>query len=105
MIKTLRVIARQSAMRLRGSDKDLRTIARELGARYVLTGSIRRAGTSLRITAQLVDARTDVQLWADRFHGALEDGFEIQERLSRQIVDEFRLRLTSIEDRRLEEHP
>ena len=83
MIKTLRVISRQSAMRLKGSDKDLRTIARELGARYVLTGSIRRAGSSLRITAQLVDARTGAQLWADKFHGALEDVFEIQERLSR----------------------
>ena len=82
MIKTLRVISRQSAMRLKGSDKPLRTIARELGARYVLTGSIRRAGSSLRITAQLVDARTDAQLWADKFHGALEDVFEIQERLS-----------------------
>ena len=105
MIKTLRVISRQSAMRLKGSDKDLRTIARELGARYVLTGSIRRAGSSLRITAQLVDARTDAQLWADKFHGALEDVFEIQERLSRQIVDALRLRLTPTEDRRLAQRP
>jgi serine/threonine protein kinase/tetratricopeptide (TPR) repeat protein len=105
MIKTLRVISRQSAMRLKGSDKDLRTIARELGARYVLTGSVRRAGASLRITAQLVDARTDVQLWADKFHGALEDVFEIQERLSRQIVDALRLQLTPAEDRRLAERP
>jgi serine/threonine protein kinase len=105
MIKTLRVISRQSAMRLKGSDKDLRTMARELGARYVLTGSIRRAGSSLRITAQLVDARTDVQLWADKFHGALEDVFEIQERLSRQIVDALRLRLTPAEDRRLAQRP
>jgi serine/threonine protein kinase len=101
MIRTLRVISRQSAMRLKGSDKDLRTIARDLGARYVLTGSIRRANSSLRITAQLVDARTDVQLWADKFHGALEDVFEIQERLSRQIVDALCLRLTPTEDRRL----
>jgi serine/threonine protein kinase len=105
MIKTLRVISRQSAMRLKGSDKDLRTIARELGARYVLTGSIRRAGSSLRITAQLVDARTDVQLWADKFQGVLEDVFEIQERLSRQIVDALRLRLTPTEDRRLGQRP
>ncbi len=105
MIKTLRVISRQSAMRLKGSDKNLRTIARELGARYVLTGSIRRAGSSLRITAQLVDATTDAQLWADKFHGALEDVFEIQERLSRQIVDALRLRLTPTEDRRLAQRP
>jgi serine/threonine protein kinase/tetratricopeptide (TPR) repeat protein len=101
MIKTLRVISRQSAMRLKGSDKDLRTIARELGARYVLTGSIRRAGSSLRVTAQLVDAKADEQLWADKFTGTLEDVFEIQERLSRQIVDALRLRLTPTEDRRL----
>src|SRR3989440_7185999 len=62
MIKTLRVISRQSAMRLKGSDKDMRTIARELGARYVLTGTIRRAGSSLRVTAQLVDAKADAPL-------------------------------------------
>jgi len=105
MIKTLRVISRQSAMRLKGSDKDLRTIARELGARYVLTGSIRRAGSGLRITAQLVDARADAQLWADKFNGTLEDVFEIQERLSRQIVDALRLRLTPTEDRRLALRP
>ena len=105
MIKTLRVISRQSSMRLKGSDKDLRTIARELGARYVLTGSIRRAGSSLRITAQLVDARTNAQLWADKFHGALEEVFEIQERLSRQIVDALRLSLTPTEDRRLAQRP
>jgi serine/threonine protein kinase len=105
MIKTLRVISRQSAMRLKGSDKDLRTIARELGARYVLTGSVRRAGSGLRITAQLVDARTDAQIWADKFTGALEDVFEIQERLSRQIVDALRLTLTPTEDRRLAQHP
>lgn len=105
MIKTLRVISRQSAMRLKGSDKDLRTIARELGARYVLTGGVRRAGSNLRITAQLVDARTDVQLWADKFNGTREDVFEIQERLSRQIVDALRLRLTPTEDRRIAQRP
>ena len=105
MIKTLRVISRQSAMRLKGTDRDLRSIARELGARYVLTGGIRRAGSSLRVTAQLVDARTDSQLWADKFNGTLDDVFEIQERLSRQIVEALRLRLTPAEDRRLAQRP
>jgi TolB-like protein/thioredoxin-like negative regulator of GroEL len=105
MIKTLRVISRQSAMRLKGSDKDVRTLARELGARYVLTGGIRRAGPNLRITAQLVDASVDAQLWADKYTGTLDDVFDIQEKLSHQIVDALRLRLTPAEERRIAERP
>ena len=105
MIRALRVISRQSAMRLKGSDKDVPAIARELGARYVLTGSVRRSGSNLRITAQLVDASVDAQLWAGKFNGTLEDVFDIQERLSRQIVDALRLRLTPAEDRRIAERP
>jgi non-specific serine/threonine protein kinase len=92
-------------MRLKGSDKDVRAIARELSSRYVLTGSIRRAGSSLRITAQLVDAKDDVQLWAEKFNGTLDDVFDIQEQLSRQIVDALRLRLTPTEEQRLGERP
>lgn len=105
MIRALRVISRQSAMRLKGSDKDVPTIARQLGARYVLTGSVRRAGSNLRITAQLVDARVDAQLWAEKFNGTLEDVFDIQERLSRQIVEALRLRLTPAEDQRMAARP
>jgi serine/threonine protein kinase/Tfp pilus assembly protein PilF len=105
MIRTLRVISRQSAMRLKGTDKDVQTIARELGVRYVLTGSVRRAGSNLRLTAQLVDAKADSPLWAEKFSGTLNDVFEIQEKLSRQIVDALRLRLTPAEDRRIAERP
>ena len=105
MIRTLRVISRQSAMRLKGTDKDVQTIARELGVRYVLTGSVRRAGPNLRLTAQLVDAKADTPLWADKFSGTLDDVFDIQEKLSRQIVDALRLRLSPAEDRRIAERP
>lgn len=101
MLKTLRVISRQSAMRLKGSDKDVRTIARELGTRYVLTGGVRRFGADVRITAQLVDARVDAQLWADKFSGTFSDVLVMQERLSRQIVDALRLRLTPADERRM----
>ena len=105
MLKLLRVTSRQSAMRLKGSDKDVRTIARELGTRYVLTGGVRRSGTSLRVTAQLVDAASDTQLWAEKYSGTLDDVFDIQEKLSRHIVEALRLRLTPDEDRRMAERP
>ena len=105
MLRTLRVISRQSAMRLKGTDKDVRTIARELGTRYVLTGGIRTAGSNLRVTAQLVDATADAPLWADKYSGTLDDVFDIQERLSRQIVEALRVRLTPDEDRRIAQRP
>jgi eukaryotic-like serine/threonine-protein kinase len=101
MLKTLRVISRQSAMRLKGSDKDVRTIARELGTRYVLTGAVRTSGADVRITAQLVDAQVDAQLWAEKFTGTAGDVLDMQERLSREIVDALRLRLTPTEERRM----
>ena len=105
MLKTVRVISRQSAMRLKGTDKDVRTIARELGTRYVLTGGIRKAGPNLRVTAQLIDATADAPIWADKYSGTLDDVFDIQERLSRQIVEALRLSLTPDEDRRIAERP
>jgi serine/threonine-protein kinase len=100
-IKSLQVISRTSAMQLKGTTKDVRTIGRELGVRYVLEGSVRRAGTSLRITAQLIDAATDAQLWGAKYGGTIDDVFEVQERVSREIVSALGLTLTSEEDRRL----
>jgi len=97
-IRALRVISRISAMRFKGTDTGLRTIARELSVRYVLEGSVRRAGSSLRVTAQLVDAETDSQLWAEKYSGSLDDVFAIQEEISRKIVKALHLQLTESEE-------
>jgi TolB-like protein/Tfp pilus assembly protein PilF len=104
-IGSLRVISRTSVMRLKGTKKDVRTIGRELGVRYVLEGSVRKAGDDLRITAQLVDARTDAQLWADKYGGILDDVFDIQERVSRSIVDALEIQLSPKEAAQLAERP
>jgi TolB-like protein/thioredoxin-like negative regulator of GroEL len=104
-LHALRVISRTSSMTFKGSGKDLQTIARELGVRYVLEGSVRRAGARLRITAQLIDAATDDHLWSDTYDGSVEDVFAFQERLARVIVDALKVRLNPDEDRRLAERP
>jgi len=104
-VRTLHVISRTSAMLLKGSKKDVPTIARELGVRYVLEGSVRRAGNSLRITAQLIDAANDAHLWAEKYGGTLDDVFAIQEKVSRSIVDALRVQLTPEETERLAQHP
>ena len=100
-VRVLRVISRTSAMLLKGSKKDVPTIARELNVRYVLEGSVRRAGNSLRITAQLIDAAHDAHLWAEKYSGTLDDVFAIQEKVSRSIVDALKLTLTADEKHRL----
>ncbi len=104
-VGALSVISRTSAMQLKGTNKDLRTIGRELDVRYVLEGSVRKADNSLRITAQLIDAHTDMHLWAEKYNGTMDDVFDLQERVSRQIVNMLNVTLTSDEDRRLSDHP
>jgi TolB-like protein len=103
--RPLRVISRNSARALKGTQKDTRTIARELDVQYVLEGSVRKAGNDLRITAQLIDGRTDEHLWSERYSGTLDDVFEMQERLSCSIVDALMLELSPEEERRLTERP
>ncbi|MCI0601911.1 protein kinase [bacterium] len=104
-ISSLRVISRISAMRLKDSQKDVKDISKVLNVRYILEGSVRKAGVNLRITAQLTDTDSDSVLWSDKYGGTLEDVFEIQERVSRSIVDALSVRLTAKENRLLAERP
>ena len=82
----LLVIARNSTFRYKGGAMDVRRVGRELGARYVLEGSIRRAGDRIRITAQLIDAATGGHLWAERYDRELKDVFAVQDEVARAIV-------------------
>ncbi len=104
-IRALRVISRTSAMRFKGTDTDLRTVARELNVRYVLEGSVRRAGANLRVTAQLIDAETDSNVWANKYSGNIDDVFAIQEEISRKIVEALHVQLTEAEARVVADRP
>jgi adenylate cyclase len=88
-------------MRLKGTDKDIGTIGKELNVQYVLEGSVRKAGNNLRISAQLIDSTNDAHLWAEKYAGTLEDVFDIQEQVAHAIVNELKLKLTPDEERRI----
>jgi serine/threonine-protein kinase len=104
-LQGLRVISRNSAMTLKGTRKDTPTIARELDVTHVVTGSVRRVGTALRVTTELVDASSDRPIWSDKYSGTLEDVFGIQERIARQIVAALEVTLTARETRAVAERP
>lgn len=81
-IRWLFVIARNSSFTYKGREVDLKEVGQELGVRYVLEGSVRKAGNRVRITGQLIDATAGTHLWAERFEGTLDDIFELQDRKS-----------------------
>jgi TolB-like protein len=85
-IRWLFVIARNSSFTYKGQAVDVKQVGRELGVRYVLEGSVRKADGRVRITAQLIDATTGAHLWADRFDGLIEDVFELQDRITESVV-------------------
>jgi len=80
------VIARNSTFTYKGKSADVRQVGRELGVRYVLEGSVRKAGNRLRITGQLIDTASGSHIWADRYDGALEDVFELQDKITSSVV-------------------
>ena len=84
--RSLMVIARNSTFAYKGAAKDVRRIGEELGARYVVEGSVRRGGDRLRVTAQLIEAATGAHVWADRWDRTLNDLFELQDELTQAIV-------------------
>jgi adenylate cyclase len=102
-IADLTVIARNSSFTYKGRSVDVRTIGRELGVQSVLEGSIRRSGNRVRITAQLIDATSGGHLWADRYDRDLTDIFEVQDDVTRRIVEALKVTLSPGEKERLAE--
>jgi adenylate cyclase len=104
-ISALFVIGRHSAFTYKGRSVTLKQVGRELGVRYVLEGSVRKAGNRLRITAQLIDATTDRHLWGERYDRDLEDVFAVQEDVARSVASALAVTLGPEEHQRLSRAP
>ena len=104
-IRWLFVIARNSSFTYKGRAVDVKQVGRELGVRYVLEGSVRRAANRVRITGQLIDATTGGHLWAERYEGALDDIFELQDRITESVVGAIAPQLERAEIERAERKP
>jgi TolB-like protein/Flp pilus assembly protein TadD len=100
-IRDLRVISRTSVMQYKGTRKNVRQIAEELGVGNILEGSVRREGDRVRITAQLIDARTDEHLWAERYDRKLSSIFEIQDDVAERIATSLKATLSDEEGERI----
>ena len=100
-ISRMRVIARNSTFAYKGQAHDLRQVAADLGVRFVLEGSVRSSGNRLRITAQLIDAGDGSHVWAERFDRTIDDIFEIQDEIAKEIVTALRVNLTDGEEARV----
>jgi TolB-like protein/class 3 adenylate cyclase len=104
-IRWLFVIARNSSFTYKGQAIDVKQVGRELGVRYVLEGSVRKAGGRVRITGQLIDAITGAHVWADRFDGSLEDVFELQDKVACCVAGIIEPALPAAETARSAGHP
>jgi TolB-like protein/class 3 adenylate cyclase/Tfp pilus assembly protein PilF len=99
------VIARNSAFTYKGKPVDVKQVAQELGVRYVLEGSVRKAGNRVRITGQLIDTTTGAHIWADRFDGALDDIFELQDQVASDVAGAIEPKLRQSEIARTSRKP
>jgi serine/threonine protein kinase/Flp pilus assembly protein TadD len=104
-IRRLHVFPRATVLPFRGQTATATEVGQQLKADYVLNGSLRRAGNRLRINAQLVDAKTDFPLWAERYDRELQDVFELQDEIARKIAEALRLALTPQEEKALARKP
>jgi adenylate cyclase len=101
-IKWLFVIGRNSSFAYKGKSPDIRQVGRDLGVRYILEGSVRKIGTRVRITSQLVDAQTGVHLWAERYDRSLDDIFALQDEITLSVVGAIEPSLRQAEIKRVE---
>ncbi len=99
------VIARNSSFTYKGKAVDVKKVGRELGVRYVLEGSVRKAGNKVRITGQLIDASTGAHLWANRFDGGLEDVFDLQDEVTTDVVSAIAPKVEQAEMERARHKP
>jgi TolB-like protein/tetratricopeptide (TPR) repeat protein len=104
-MRWLFVIARNSSFTYKGRAVDVRQVGRELGVRYVLEGSVRKAGNRVRIAGQLIDASTGTNMWADRFEGQLEDIFDLQDQVTGSVVGAIAPKLEQAEIERAKRKP
>jgi TolB-like protein len=104
-IRWLFVIARNSTFTYKSQAIDVKRVGRELGVRYVLEGSVRKAGGRVRITAQLIDAFSCAHIWADRFDGSLEDVFELQDKVASSVAGAIEPALQAVETARSASRP
>ena len=102
-ISALSVVARNTAFRFKGKEIDIKGVARELGVTHVLEGSVRKAGTRVRITAQMIDGAAGDHVWAERYDRDLTDIFAIQDEISKAIADALKLRLLPKEKKAIED--
>ena len=104
-LRWLSVIARNSSFTYKGKSVDLKQVGRDLSVRYILEGSVRKSGNRVRITGQLIDTATGAHLWADRFDGAIEDIFDLQDQVTAKVISAIAPKLEQAEIERAKRKP